>query len=814
MGGADRGQRDEEPGDGTDYIYYTIDEFTVYTAHDYVPKRGGDDVFPFKYPYEMIRLSALKIAQHINYVLVDGFLVNDQGERKYVEKMRVDCLSVGYSGGLGEPALWLQSMSNSELAVRNNRRWHGQTPLEHKRGLVWYQLGKPADVYKRYFDPFVWLATFGVYFFGFLESRWGDVGLLDFEQRFETWLRGKVEGADKAAEECFRAWIECVNDKVDFRIHVASHKEWLWNQMHSMDEFIAKFQHLTLWREIHSMDAIKRAYRGDHEPLTVVTPYVFKVFESMYGEHLKCVKPVPPPGATPKKFLLAGVVIETPSPKKLLKQPFVPKVGDVIWTSPDTTGKWKDKKPAEDQEPEKRWYAWITRIEWNKIYVVWLYKPSETILCVGDYPWPNELFFSDHCNCDSESGAMLMSEVAEKVEVVFHPKPGEEQEAEFFVRQKYRTNNPAFLTLRRSDVVLGNCACWEEELAVGSYAKARNDWVPGNSILYLPKRAKVLEPAIVVSFDDEDQAITIRYLKRLGSLQRGAVVPENEIVWTEEFEDIKAPAIHRRCFIRVFTHGEKVAAPYDRGGSGDMFYIRSEALRLHDGTESVVPFMRDNLREDELRQGFRLGEPPVKPMLRGMDLFCGGGNFGRGLEEGGVVSMKYAVDFDAAPLHSYRANMKHLDDTKLYLGSINNYLKDSIKGKFSDVVPAWDQVDFISAGSPCQGFSLANNHKGSANAIRKQSLVCSLATAIDIYRPKYAVLENVRGIAASRKRPDGGEDNTFTTMLCAVVGMGYQIESFLCDAWSHGNCQSRNRLILAITKAGACAGIPCCCCCC
>jgi DNA (cytosine-5)-methyltransferase 1 len=62
------------------------------------------------------------------------------------------------------------------------------------------------------------------------------------------------------------------------------------------------------------------------------------------------------------------------------------------------------------------------------------------------------------------------------------------------------------------------------------------------------------------------------------------------------------------------------------------------------------------------------------------------------------------------------------------------------------------------------------------------------------------VLENVAGIAHSRSNANGEEVNTYTVMLCAIVGLGYQIESFLADAWSHGNCQSRTRLILAITK--------------
>lgn len=85
--------------------------------------------------------------------------------------------------------------------------------------------------------------------------------------------------------------------------------------------------------------------------------------------------------------------------------------------------------------------------------------------------------------------------------------------------------------------------------------------------------------------------------------------------------------------------------------------------------------------------------------------------------------------------------------------------------------------------------------------MRKQSLVCSLTTAIEVYRPNYAVLENVCQIATPRKN-DGAHVNTYATMICAVVDLGYQVESFLCDAWLHGNCQSRTLLIIAITKPG------------
>jgi DNA (cytosine-5)-methyltransferase 1 len=268
--------------------------------------------------------------------------------------------------------------------------------------------------------------------------------------------------------------------------------------------------------------------------------------------------------------------------------------------------------------------------------------------------------------------------VAGKVDVVFRPKPEQMLEAEFFVRQKYRTDDPAFLTLKESDLELGKCPCDEDfESPPLYYGKIKQDYSPGDTVLYSPKGGKLLEPVIIMAFDDVDLSVTVRRLQRLGTVQSDA--KQNELLYTQQFDDVPAKRIVRRCYVRVFGETEHVEVPYDRDGIGDCFYIRSEIL----DSEKILP-LRRRLPNEMLRQGFRPDAGIPKPVLKGMDLFCGGGNFGRGLEEGGVVEMKYAVDFDNVPLHSYRANMKHLDDTKLYLGSINNYLQDAICGKYSD----------------------------------------------------------------------------------------------------------------------------------
>ena len=269
----------------------------------------------------------------------------------------------------------------------------------------------------------------------------------------------------------------------------------------------------------------------------------------------------------------------------------------------------------------------------------------------------------------------MVRDVAGKVDVAFRPTAQQTAEAEFFVRQKYRTGDRAFLTLKEGDLQLGRCPC-DDSFESYSYGRVRQDYRIGDTVLCAPRKGDLLEPGVVADFDDAEMTVTVRCLQRLSTLQPGC--KPNELLFTQQLEVFDAAAVVRRCQVRVFGE-QPIEAPYDRDGSGDCFYIRSEWTP----TGQLRPLVR-TLVDEELRQGFRLGAEIAKPVLRGMDLFCGGGNFGRGLEEGGAVQMKYAVDFDDAPLHSYRANMKHLDDTKLYLGSINNYLQDAIEGRYSE----------------------------------------------------------------------------------------------------------------------------------
>lgn len=71
-----------------------------------------------------------------------------------------------------------------------------------------------------------------------------------------------------------------------------------------------------------------------------------------------------------------------------------------------------------------------------------------------------------------------------------------------------------------------------------------------------------------------------------------------------------------------------------------------------------------------------------------------------------------------------------------------------------------------------------------------------MAAHIDSYRPKYAFTENVVTMASGRSV------TSFSQFVCAMVGIGYQVQIFEVDAWSCGSPQSRARLFVSLAAPG------------
>ncbi|KAJ9627110.1 hypothetical protein H2203_003571 [Taxawa tesnikishii (nom. ined.)] len=396
------------------------------------------------------------------------------------------------------------------------------------------------------------------------------------------------------------------------------------------------------------------------------------------------------------------------------------------------------------------WYAYVqdtreTKAGRQLLDVIWLYEPSDTTLGHGKYPIRNELFFSDNCACGKD--ALDAADVLGKI-------------------KKFRTKQSLgaydFVSLERRDF---KCGCKTKHSYMDN---VMNEYVLGDTILVRQKSHsspgdEVLVPAQILEFLPDQGKVLLRRFARITSHQK---LPSAKV-------------------LKQRTGG---CYPYNRGGKGDLFFVLAETGN-DNGPSGVPPF----------REGTDFSIPTALggSKLSGMGLFCGGGNFDRGLEDGGAVKFRYAVDWASPALHSYRANLPHPDETKLYLGSVNDYLAQAIGGADHDYIAKVGDVDLIAGGSPCPGWSRLQRWKDSQQSLRNCSLVASVMSFVDLYMPEYLFLENVPDMAIT---PPGNKDqNAFSQVLCCLVAMGYQVQQFLMDAYSYGSIQSRSRVFIVAT---------------
>jgi DNA (cytosine-5)-methyltransferase 1 len=463
------------------------------------------------------------------------------------------------------------------------------------------------------------------------------------------------------------------------------------------------------------------------------------------------------------------------------------KPGDTISTPPDGAGtgtKWR-KELAKGTTDDHRWFGVVQRVHESpgnharSFDVIWLYRPVDTPCGKMVYPWSKELFLSDHCTCEEGRDARVdEDEVLDCHNVDWFGAP-ETSTAEFFVRQTYQVEQRRWVALERDHMTCNHDKSRRLEYTRGDTVLA----CAGND-----ERTDVYE-VVKVFRQGRNRFVRLQRLIRRSELQpHKPSVPPNELVYTEQVVVMKLQRILSKCIVRFFEVGEPIPCPYDRNGTANVFFVTH---RLENGL--CVPIPSHN-RPTTMRQGFDPKKRVEK--LRGLDLFCGSGNFGRGLEEGGVVDMRWTNDIWTEAIHTYMANASH--HTKPFLGSVDDLLRCAIEGNAARGVPRRGEVDIISGGSPCQGFSLITNDKGNDRQKKNRSLVASFASFVDFYRPKYGVLENVVSIVQTGR---GREEDAFSQLVCAIVGMGYQAQLTLGDAWSYGAPQSRSRVFLYFAAA-------------
>ncbi|CAG9463243.1 unnamed protein product [Pedinophyceae sp. YPF-701] len=199
--------------------------------------------------------------------------------------------------------------------------------------------------------------------------------------------------------------------------------------------------------------------------------------------------------------------------------------------------------------------------------------------------------------------------------------------------------------------------------------------------------------------------------------------------------------------------------------------------------------------------------------LRAMDVCSGAGGLSTGLEASGAVSVRWAVESDAAAAAAFRTNHRaavvfeeRCEDVlrRVAAGGAGGHGDGASGGGGGgvapqDVLPARGEVALICGGPPCQGFSGLNRHRGAAQAMGNNAVTPTFLSLCEAYLPPFVLLENVRNLA-THEGLDGG--STLGRVLRCLLELGYQVRFGVLDACAYGTPQSRKRLVVIGALSG------------
>jgi DNA (cytosine-5)-methyltransferase 1 len=156
------------------------------------------------------------------------------------------------------------------------------------------------------------------------------------------------------------------------------------------------------------------------------------------------------------------------------------------------------------------------------------------------------------------------------------------------------------------------------------------------------------------------------------------------------------------------------------------------------------------------------------------ELFAGIGGIGLGFKRAGF-KLTWANEIDGNACHTYERNFKGLL---------------IINEDISKIDPSsLEHVDVLTAGFPCQAFSIAGYRKGFKDS--RGLLFFEVLRYINVINPRVVFLENVKNLLSH----DHG--NTFKTITASLEEAGYWVHSSVLNASCYSDIpQNRERIYI------------------
>ena len=177
--------------------------------------------------------------------------------------------------------------------------------------------------------------------------------------------------------------------------------------------------------------------------------------------------------------------------------------------------------------------------------------------------------------------------------------------------------------------------------------------------------------------------------------------------------------------------------------------------------------------------------------FKSIDLFSGAGGLTLGLAKAGFTTI-FATDYDENVSQTFKKNFQNVEFLCKNITDINF---KSLKNNLS-IMPG--ELDLIVGGPPCQGFSMANRKKIDNDP--RNLLFRSFVRAVEVFRPKCFLIENVTGINSEVINFEKKNISVTTAITEYFDSIGYTVKFLKFSSEEFGVPQIRKRVLIIGTN--------------
>ena len=198
------------------------------------------------------------------------------------------------------------------------------------------------------------------------------------------------------------------------------------------------------------------------------------------------------------------------------------------------------------------------------------------------------------------------------------------------------------------------------------------------------------------------------------------------------------------------------------------------------------------------------GQPDSRPSF--VDVFAGCGGLSLGLKRAGWKGL-FAIEKDPFAFETLSANFPTGDCPLSFAwpDGIEEQaweIQELLSQRREALAGFAGKVDLLAGGPPCQGFSQAGPRKPDDP---RNTLFQAYLELVELLRPRFVLVENVRGFTSDFKGREPGAIENFAEVLRQGLKDGYDIDDAILRASDFGVPQMRPRFFLigAHKEAGA-----------